>query len=803
MTMAVHRIAQRLPARLERVAFGVRARLAMLVLALALPFGGYSIISAIQDADVERAHVSAQMLGTARVTAARLDDQIGDIRSILQVLTSVASVDPAKTADNDALLRRMGNDLPPQIENLSVWTTAGDNIGALDTRLRQNGPAVVATRRFFREALAGNGFSAEAPIAALASGATVSAFAVPVRRDGRIVGVVAATVRISALQAVLTAGSDMPADAVITVLNRRGMILARSVDPETWVGKTLTSPAGGQAGQPYMAGPDGARDHRSADGVERIAGVVHTKDAPWLVYVGMPKDVALAPVYARLRNHLATAGLILLMGFAIGGAMGESIAAPLRQLDQDALALGGGDLAHRSKVVAKSEAGQLARTLNDMAERLQAQSLALRSSQQQLRQVTDNLPALISYLGVDERFEFANQVYEDWLGQSPSSLRGKSLVELYGPEAYEKFRGNIHAALAGQRVSYSRELSTLRGPRHVDVTAVPDVDPAGRVLGLFVMAVDVTARRDAERALLDSEKRLRMLADNIPAIVTYVDRDERYRFVNAYLGGVFHVEPDALLGRTMREAGGEKLYAHIQPHAAAALRGERATFQGAFKIQGETRHYQSTYVPDMDEGGARGFYAMTFDITELKENQRRLDELARVDSLTELPNRRQFEERLSEAMARARRTGRPLGLMFLDIDHFKSINDTLGHGAGDHVLKEFGARLKRQVRATDVVARLAGDEFVILLEAVHPGAELGALAQKIVGAIRPAFAFEGQSLQVTTSVGVAVYEGGEADMATMFASADRALYDAKRTGRNRFCIAADGQAIVAEPAEVS
>ena len=798
--MTAPRTTHFLPVRLERVIYGVRMRLALLVLALALPFGGYSIISAIQDADIERVHVSAQMLGTARVTAARLDDQISDIRSILQVLTAVVSVDPLKTAANDALLHGMGGDIPLQIENLSVWTTAGENIGVLDTRLRRNGPAVVATRRFFREALAGNAFSAEAPIAALASGTTVSAFAVPVWREGRIVGVVAATVRLAALQAVLTAGSDMPPDAVITVLNRRGMILARSVDPDKWVGQTLKSSAGSSASQPYLAGPDGARDQRSADGVERIAGMVRTKDAPWQVYVGVPKDVVLAPVYGRLRNHLTSAGLILLMGFAIGAAMGESIAAPLRQLDEDALKLGAGDLAHRSRVVAKSEVGELARTLNDMAERLQAQSLALTSSQQQLRQVTDNLPALISYLDVDERFQFANQVYETWLGQSPGALRGRSLLELYGPDAYANFKGHIHTALAGQRVSYSRELTTLQGPRDVDVTAVPDVDRTGRVLGLFVMMVDVTARRDAERALLDSEQRLRMLADNMPAMVTYVDRDERYRFVNAYLGSVFHIAPELLLGRTMRETGGPRLYAHIEPHAAAALRGELVTFQGTFPIKGKTYHYQSTYVPDIGAEGVRGFYAMTFDITALKETQRRLDELARVDSLTELPNRRQFEERLAEAMARTRRTCRPLALMFLDIDHFKTINDTRGHAAGDLVLKEFGARLKRQVRATDVVARLAGDEFVILLEGVRHGPELQSLAQKIVGAIRPAFRFEGQSLEVTTSVGVSVYEGGEATMAKMFASADLALYDAKQMGRDRFSIAADAPALVAEPA---
>ena len=172
--------------------------------------------------------------------------------------------------------------------------------------------------------------------------------------------------------------------------------------------------------------------------------------------------------------------------------------------------------------------------------------------------------------------------------------------------------------------------------------------------------------------------------------------------------------------------------------------------------------------------------------------------LARVDTLTGLPNRRQFDERLRDAMARTGRSETTLAVMFLDIDYFKNINDTLGHGAGDLVLKEFGARLQHQVRSTDTVARLAGDEFVILVEGIRDAEELKALADKIVTAVRAPLVIEGRSVSITTSVGVATYDGGGQAATDLLAAADRALYAAKRQGRDRFSLTLQGSAEIHE-----
>ena len=775
-----------------RLRFRIRTRLVLLALALALPFAGYSVYSSINEARIERMRAGAEMLGIAQITAARLDDHLNDIRSVLMVLTSVVSVEPDKTADNDAFLRGLAAHIPSHINNLTVWTAAGENVGSLDARLRRNGGISSADRQFFKDALAttGTAMSAEAPVVSISNGSSISVFGLPIRRNGRVVGVVAAAARLGALQELLTAGTNLPESAIMTVTDSRGVVLARSIDPEHWIGKGIQGAA---------SVPDGMRDGPSADGIERIAGFTTAHAAPWRVYVGIPTNIALAPVYARLRDSLLTAASLLIVGLLLAAIVGEQIASQLRQLSDDAAQFGAGNLSHRSQAGGKGEVGLLAGTMNQMASQLQERATALVASQQQLRQVTDNLPALISYLDCDERFRFANQLYRDWLGADPKELIGKSLVELYGEEVYEKFKGSIRRAMAGERLAYEREIATLKGPRQVEVVVIPDVDESAHVLGLYVMMIDITARRDAEAALQRSERRLQMVADNIPALVTYVDREERYRFVNAYLGQLFQTEASSLLGKTLREAGGKKLYAEIAPHVASALRGEEVVFQGVWAIQDRTYHYQSTYIPDVDaQGKVCGYYAMTFDISALKETQHRLDMLARVDPLTGLPNRRQFDERLHDAMARTRRSDIPLALMFLDVDHFKAINDTLGHAAGDLVLKEFAARLKADVRSIDVVARLAGDEFVILLEGIHEIEELKSLAGKIVRAARAPLVIEGRVISVTTSVGVATYEGTEVSPTELLAAADKALYISKRQGRDRFTLAHRASATVHE-----
>ncbi|MEP7303851.1 MAG: diguanylate cyclase, partial [Caldimonas sp.] len=174
------------------------------------------------------------------------------------------------------------------------------------------------------------------------------------------------------------------------------------------------------------------------------------------------------------------------------------------------------------------------------------------------------------------------------------------------------------------------------------------------------------------------------------------------------------------------------------------------------------------------------------DITRHKAAEDQLRQRAEFDALTGLPNRALFNDRLAGAIERARRSGKPMALLFLDIDHFKSINDSRGHGAGDELLRIVAERLLAAVRSVDTVARLAGDEFTVILEGLAEPGDAEAVALKVVQALRPPMHLAGSLVQVTTSVGLAILEDGDAEPASLLQRADEALYAAKRAGRDRY-----------------
>jgi len=173
----------------------------------------------------------------------------------------------------------------------------------------------------------------------------------------------------------------------------------------------------------------------------------------------------------------------------------------------------------------------------------------------------------------------------------------------------------------------------------------------------------------------------------------------------------------------------------------------------------------------------------------LKASQQQLENLARVDSLTGLANRRQFDERVGIAVARSRRHGTPLALLYMDIDHFKHINDSLGHLAGDAVLKEFALRVSTCVRTGDLVARLGGDEFVMLVEDGINAEGAEAIARKIIASVSCPNEVDGADVTITTSIGIALC-GRPTDAEDLLSAADKAMYNAKQNGRNTFYLVA-------------
>ncbi|WP_280812426.1 sensor domain-containing diguanylate cyclase [Variovorax boronicumulans] len=422
----------------------------------------------------------------------------------------------------------------------------------------------------------------------------------------------------------------------------------------------------------------------------------------------------------------------------------------------------------------------------------------LRDSEEQLRQVTDSLPVLISRWDPEQRFGFANQAYRDWLDIEPASLLGRSLKEVYGEEAYNDFRHHVEAALSGRRAVFEREMVTPRGTRQVEVTLVPRMGSNGSVQAVYKLVIDRTARHEAELQRARSEERLSLALEGSGLALFDWDLKADRIYQSAQASAM----RDDLASDQSASPAVFRSFVHPEDLGAmrasmkSALQGAVPHYHAEFRIRKRTGDWLWVHargrVVERDAAGRALRLAGTYaDINARKVAEERLRHRAEFDTLTELPNRASFIERLQQAMARAT-PSEPMALLFIDIDNFKSINDTLGHEAGDQLLKVFAKTMRDCTRQTDMVARLAGDEFTIILEGLRNGNDATALASKLVEALRAPTVLAGASFEVTVSIGIALWKAGDSDDAALLRRADDALYEAKGRGRNGyFCAEAN------------
>lgn len=282
---------------------------------------------------------------------------------------------------------------------------------------------------------------------------------------------------------------------------------------------------------------------------------------------------------------------------------------------------------------------------------------------------------------------------------------------------------------------------------------------------------------------------LRLVIDHVPALIAYVDASETYRFANRAYETLFGLAPEQIVGRGMREVLGEK-YAEAKPHIDSALAGRRTMHDRMVTANQRSHYLHNVYVPHVDDDGqVAGLFILAVDISDRKVLEQELAHKALHDPLTGLPNRAVFEDGLDRALEGARRTGSRLALVYMDIDNFKGINDSLGHVAGDVVLKAFAARIRRCVRSSDLVARVGGDEFVVVLGNLAQDDDASEVARKLVACMREPVMVGDRAVPATTSAGVAITANGETGAAELLRRADGAMYQAKSGGRNRFHLA--------------
>lgn len=480
----------------------------------------------------------------------------------------------------------------------------------------------------------------------------------------------------------------------------------------------------------------------------------------------------------------------------------------LAQMVQDEL--------NRNVLVAARDAAQMAlrqmnvqleRRVEDRTRELQARNRLLEKEAQQRAQVQQALvqkQALLDAVlesvdvgvvacGADGTLSLFNRAARDLHGMDVAGLTAAQwaghyqLFEEDGLTPLDEARIPLARALRGERVKDApmvilRQDGDGHSMHRILASGRALKGPDGEALGAVVAMQDVTELTASRARVVESEERLRTIADNVPALIAYIDTDLRYGFANLRYQEWFGVKSANMLGKTVLEAMGEAFFAPRRAALERCLDGHASALEIEEERRGRRRVISTTYLPHVRDGVVQGIYVLSTDATSAREYERQLHALAHSDHLTGLPNRRSYEERLVQAIARARRSAMAMALVYLDVDHFKQINDTLGHASGDAVLREFAKRLSATVRATDTVARLAGDEFVIVLEQVGSARECGRIADKLLEALRADFLIDGQPRQVTASIGIAW--SAHPEQSALAHAADEALYKSKQAGRN-------------------
>ncbi|WP_147373784.1 diguanylate cyclase domain-containing protein [Massilia cavernae] len=532
-------------------------------------------------------------------------------------------------------------------------------------------------------------------------------------------------------------------------------------------------------------------------GKEAMVSYKPTNGVDWIVASVLPTDeVFHSAVQLRWESTLLalvlTSLLTPLACFIFYRAL-----KPLRELGQKMIAAtkDSSEQWRPSSFYSNDELGRLGRVFDSlMLERgrvvteLKQSHLVLQESEQRTRTITDSMPAVIGYIDLDHRYRFCNSAYKRFHGLQPEDMLGKTITEVFGDGVYNAFADCIEQALSGQRVSFERMVEQDGSVMCMQYEYVPDFDAYGVVRGFYSMGTDITAYKRAEQDLSSQQQLLRAVTDTLPALVTFVDKTGRIKFANrtheTWMRRPMHAIEGNLIGDLL---GAQEMEIH-QKHFTCALGGKVATFGFERQEADRIRHYQATYTPQFSaENDIIGVTCLVHDVTEAKLLERQLNVMARFDSLTGLPNRIQIKECISRAIDDNRDAQSLAAVMYLDLDSFKAINDTLGHQAGDLVLKEFGRRLAGCVRRSDTVGRLAGDEFVVILERLSNDSESTLVAEKILRAMEKPISINGVDRIVTTSIGIEMVSTEvNPSVETLLKAADEALYRSKQLGRNRY-----------------
>ena len=436
--------------------------------------------------------------------------------------------------------------------------------------------------------------------------------------------------------------------------------------------------------------------------------------------------------------------------------------------------------------------GQMAGTVGysrDITSRKQTES-SLAKTLAFVQGVIDAFPDFLFEGSHDGRYLNVWTHSPELLAVSRENMLGRTLDEVLSPEsaaiAWAAFR---EADLNGTSLGKVISIDTPLGRRFFEISVsrmqLSD-DPHPRFI---TVSRDVTERIRLQAELESREREFRTLVEHSPDVIARFDLQQLCRYANPTLVQSLGHATLSLQGLTPCALFGPDAGTLLAEHLRRVQDNrQRAEFDMPWNsVLAPQRYILVSLTPEFDHANTLASVLMVGrDITELKSYQNTIHQMAFYDTLTGLPNRALFHEYLTKLLADASYHDQLAGVMMVDVDRFKEVNDTLGHAVGDQLLKEVAARLRSCLRAYDTVARLGGDEFGVLLPKIRKAENLAHVATKIQSALKPAFDLAGKEIFVTCSIGIAVYPQDNDHEQELLKYADSAMYFVKRSGRNGF-----------------
>jgi len=744
-----------------------------------------------------------ELLGNQQMTlVSRMADEIDEkLRFAHSALIAVSRAIPVEMSTRPAELRRNFEGRPGLqllFDNLLVFSPTGMTL--LDFGASGLEGTSVSDREFFQRVMADRKPNISRPFLGRNSKRPYVVLTAPIlNRRGELVAVLAGSLDLMRPNFLgkLGAASVGRTGSFALFGRDRTIIISRDSD-------RIMSPGPAIGVSPYfdhaVAGEEGWQESINSRGLHALYSYSPLEAVPWVLVAALPAEEAFAPI-VDTQKDIARITLLLIVLIAPLVWLGtRQLLAPLLQL-HDAIRRARTDPGAATEVQVRSrdEIGDLAADFNNLIRERTRAETSLRESEHRLRVITDNTPALIGYVDSDLRYRYANATYFEWFGRKPEEMLGRDMRDVLGEAGYAAREPYVREALAGREANFELAAAIAGFDRYVHTRYVPDRRADGGVAGFYILTSDVTALKKSEEQLRESERQLTLALEGSELALFDWNISTGEVFLSEQWSVMLGGEPK--LTRTTFSALEQITHPDERPILQQAIRDA---------LKGLTSHYLADHRVKSNGGtwtwiqshgqvtarDSRGYatrmVGTNADVTERKraehelaKSRTELERAAWYDALTGLPNRNLLVDRLEQVILRSRRSQQLLDLFYLDLDGFKAINDSMGHAAGDALLKQLAERLRRAVRTSDTVARMSGDEFVVLLEDLREPKDADAIANTVVGAVREGFTIDSLPLRVTTCIGIA-FTRGEISGEELLKRADAALYQAKRAGRDRY-----------------